>query len=85
MDNKYDVTIPLEKYDELIKMSVKYGDMIKRLKQIISNTNSLNWSKDDLSLPEDVQILIKDYCCLDYRMKVADLKRELEKKDDKQK
>ena len=84
MENKYNVTIPLEKYDELIVNNIRYRDILQEFTKIIINTDRLSWNKEELNIPECILPTIKKLLSLEYNHKLNSLKKELVDKDDKQ-
>lgn len=75
MENeKLMVTIPLERYDELLRVEFMFDDFSDLVEELL-NHSELNWNKEDLDFKnDDIRNLIKRYDINLYRKKVNMLK-----------
>lgn len=62
MENKnYDVTISLQRYDELLKLECLYCYLYDSIKRLL-NISELNWNKKDLDFAtDDVRNFVKRF------------------------
>lgn len=81
MDNKYDVTIPLYRYDELKETEFMYEDIIFELEHIIRKITRLNWNKTELDIQDEIIPLLKKYVYASYERQFEKLSKAGEKDD----
>lgn len=80
MENKnYEITIPLQDYNNLKKYEFMFDNIISEFDFLIENAE-LNYSKDDLNIDVDFRNLLKKYCQYSYKRRIEKLK-EKENKD----
>ncbi len=75
---EYDVTIPLERYEELLKVECWFDDLRGSI-QILVNNAELSWDEKELDFSkDDIKDLVKKYDIQFYKSKIKALKKEKE-------